>query len=562
MFLEPWIVAAFVAFNSSGSAYVESFLAGSSALESGNVKEAEKSFRECERLEPANANCEYALACCASRQGSTADAVAHLRGAVDFGFDDVALARWDPDLDFVRHAHEFDTVLGAIALGVAAITADAQAHPTLLDVALDASARKSGRCYRAPTPALSAEGAMLAVPIPDGTVFAVDLTTGRGERRWQGGAKDCEFAVLDRQGELLTVEREDCAIGAASIARWSAEGGTPKLQWSVGHAACGDTDRVFTADARRAVTWDREGLATLWDCTKGLEIAKLKLIPGKVNTTAWSADSSKLALGTEAGGVWICDAADGGHVRALVEAGRIPFVSALDFDSSGRRLAIGHAVEGRHSAALIQSVDLTKGDVVTTMRQPWVFDSVVQTLAHDPTGEFLFSTCTGELYEWDLEAGAMKWSWVSDTCGDEWPMRVVVLHDGKHVALVGQPCRAGLFDVAKGRHMDEVPMQWGTRYVESVKLGRFIMVDGLVVRCLDNVTLREMWRRTQLDENDEVTVTPEGWFSGNAAAIHRGKLRGRDDEEHVLESMAPRALDPKRVRAAAAGVVVRPPRGT
>ncbi|MCP3918928.1 MAG: PQQ-binding-like beta-propeller repeat protein [bacterium] len=80
-------------------AYTERFHAGHVALAAGELDAAATVFASALESAPETANCAYALACVAARAGDADEAEAWLARAIEWGFDDLALARWDPDLE-------------------------------------------------------------------------------------------------------------------------------------------------------------------------------------------------------------------------------------------------------------------------------------------------------------------------------------------------------------------------------------------------------------------------------------------------------------------------------
>ena len=96
------------------SSFPEGFLAGEYALEAGDVAGAKVLFERCLALLPGNANATYELACAHSRAGEREASLATLELAVAAGFDDAALARWDPDLESVRGDARFAATVGRI----------------------------------------------------------------------------------------------------------------------------------------------------------------------------------------------------------------------------------------------------------------------------------------------------------------------------------------------------------------------------------------------------------------------------------------------------------------
>jgi WD40 repeat protein len=155
--------------------YVEAVLAGHAQLEAGELAKAKTELEAALALRPENPQCAYALACVAARAGELDVAESWMKKAVEAGFDDAALAGWDPDLDALRKRPKWPELLAALRTR---FEARAKFAPELqLDWSFDGMA-----------PQLD----------PDGT----RLLLGRGGRGYLYGLDVDELvAVLSRGGE-------------------------------------------------------------------------------------------------------------------------------------------------------------------------------------------------------------------------------------------------------------------------------------------------------------------------------------------------------------------------
>lgn len=89
------------------STWIDSYLAGAHALEVGDLTVARTQLTVAARLAPDHVGTAYALACVAAREGRTDEFLTAFDRAIELGFQDAALAEWDPDLAAVRSDREF-----------------------------------------------------------------------------------------------------------------------------------------------------------------------------------------------------------------------------------------------------------------------------------------------------------------------------------------------------------------------------------------------------------------------------------------------------------------------
>jgi tetratricopeptide (TPR) repeat protein len=80
----------------------------------GRVADGLKMDRKLVRLDPANATAHYNLACSLALCKKRPAALQSLRKAVSLGYDDVDWMLQDPDLETLKHAPEFQALLGQL----------------------------------------------------------------------------------------------------------------------------------------------------------------------------------------------------------------------------------------------------------------------------------------------------------------------------------------------------------------------------------------------------------------------------------------------------------------
>lgn len=87
--------------------WIDSYVVGSKALAAGDLATAKPLLEDAAQRAPQHVGTAYALACVAAREGRRDDVLRWFDRAIDLGFQDAALAEWDPDLAAVRDDKEF-----------------------------------------------------------------------------------------------------------------------------------------------------------------------------------------------------------------------------------------------------------------------------------------------------------------------------------------------------------------------------------------------------------------------------------------------------------------------
>ena len=271
----------------------------------------------------------------------------------------------------------------------------------------------------------------------------------------------------------------------------------------------------------------------------------------------WSPDGAWLATADDEHHVTVRDASSG---AALASARFHAWGDGLAFDPTGERLAV--AGDGED----VYLWDWRERRVVRVFRHPdAVFgDRMVHDLAFSRDGTRLVAT-VGELwwlFAWDIDTGGAIWGWRLGHGGSPVPFgasltaderRVLVEKQGGLVvdAESGEVLRDSydeeLFDA--GFHVDTVlELSAGAGAVMTSPEGALVFGDVLAA---------PRYLLTQLPSGGHLAQLPGGYVTGTLDAV-RSAWMACGTVPVSAEAWAPLLLDPKRVRAAAAGVEVRP----
>jgi WD40 repeat protein len=212
---------------------------------------------------------------------------------------------------------------------------------------VDLSAKVKAALARAPAPALSEDGAVLAVGLPDGSVRLLERKTGAEIVRRSGchaGPVSCLALSPDGKTVLTASEK------ARSVHLWSvARGG--ELQPLPAPAEARPAVRaMFAPGGERVALLTRVGGADevlVWDVKAGRAVSAIKP-GGQVQAVAFSPGGQLATAGLahqgdhEFGVVRLWDGASGA-ARGGVMSGYLGAVRALAFSADGRTLAAGDA---------------------------------------------------------------------------------------------------------------------------------------------------------------------------------------------------------------------------
>jgi RNA polymerase sigma factor (sigma-70 family) len=153
---------------------------------------------------------------------------------------------------------------------------------------------------------------VLAVAGVDGSLWMLDLPTGKVLRKYQGRAERAACVALCNDGQLLT-------LGGPQPALWRYDAtGIRELRRFVGPSGWVST-LAFAPDGKTLAAGHADGWVRWWDVATGKEMVRLGRHGGPVKALAYSWDGKRLVTGSKDGRLRLWDLASG---REIVPRGR------------------------------------------------------------------------------------------------------------------------------------------------------------------------------------------------------------------------------------------------
>ena len=436
-----------------------------------------------------------------------------------------------------------------------------------------------------------AESRRLVVELADRVVL---VEPGSGRTQCLPGAPSLALAgrplgasvlgpVLDDHSVLLVVEDGSLRVVDLATGRTrrtidaQVDGGRARISWSREHAATCDREGVITVwslrdgslvarlDARprshlalhpsgRAVAvwpWSggEPGSVLRLDGTSGFDVPG----PAGVALMRWSPDGALLASAHADGTVRVWDEATG-----IPREGAFPHefpVSVLSFEPGGTRLAVG----GESDQAWVWDLSGRSEPRRLALPRDCMGDAgSCGDLAWSPAGELVGTTRCADVRAFGGAELAPLWTY-SFGGAVESPLYAVPTVS-RQVVFRGM-LRCPVLSLANGDLRSDLTDR-GLEGIAETGYGALVTEgawegDGLVV--LDAATFEERYRRIEHAGDNWLAGTPDGWFCGTVQAAE-ATWAVEGGQPVRLADRARRLYDPKRVRAAAAGVAVLPPR--
>tara|TARA_R110002126_G_scaffold28337_2_gene94164 strand:+ start:3819 stop:5582 length:1764 start_codon:yes stop_codon:yes gene_type:complete len=518
----------------------------------------------------------YALACAHARSGDVQASVASLRTALSQGYSEGDLIRWDPDLELLRRSEKLEELLAEVELVDSYSTDLAVVFPQDLDP--DMVLPKAVAC----TP----DGSIAVVGYGGGGMEILDGQTGALLREISPFDAGILAMAVAPNGSRVTALCEDGRIG----------------MWALPSGACISVEQVLPpaptpADNFRSISPDAELPAKehlrYFDFTQ----------PWR-SSMAFSPDGNHVVVRSAFQGVALLTA-ESAVVRTWI-VGDLPGTSLVEWSPDGTVLTVAKDL----LVQLVRPNDVDAEDDVIEL------DSVVRSLSFHPDGDLATGHQDGHVHVWDLASRSKVKSAriLQEDLVDSIfiPIDSIPIVDicfspsGRHLAVAtGMEDHVLVMDsvamrpsLAKWRvaHRSGIPnrLAWsgdggllwfGT--LDRVALqavdplsgagplfaslygsvpepvvsagsacGRFVsIVHQLEIAMLDAGTGRALWMRSGRFGGEQLVHTSGGHFGDSNVETGEWTIQEAwGSEPNAVDGLSSELFDPKRVRAAAAGV--------
>jgi WD40 repeat protein len=524
--------------------FLRTHRAADRALTRGELGAAATLFEQCLALDPENANAAYGLACVNARGGRKPRAVEWLAKAAKWGYRDAAVAMWDEDVATLRGDEAFDAAMKALRVVDGgnpdrARIWDSRPHAHVREVDIDRGATR------------------IVAALNDGSIAAHDAQTGveiarskkLGDSTWDlciapdGGA----VAVLTCDGVLHFCDSSSCEATARVEALAPAQGDEIEnpCGWSFGAEVEFDPTgtRVFAAARTRGGV-----LAS----AKGEKIAQLGDLQGDFVAVrvGWNHDGSRLAY-TNDNALLFRSGESGQPMGPALSTPSI--IGAFAFSADGKWIATGHH-DGRVRVWAVDGFELAHE---TEKFSDWTGgDFQISAAAFSPNSARLAFTTTVGVYVQLLETAKWETLGTSEHLGGRM---------GEPALLCWSPDSARLWSAyasgATALFAFEVQPFRESWYI-SGRTPRSSRADIAAFACLGGIAALDVerghlrWRRVSIGRDGDLFETPQGYFDASFDDLEQLFLytTARGEKGLELAAVAARAFDPKRVRAARAGV--------
>jgi hypothetical protein len=531
------------------SGYIEALRAADAALMTGEPAIAREHFERALQLSHRNPTVAYGIACAAARSGQK-DSLYWLGRAVDWGWVDLEVARWDPDLDLLRGDPRIDVQLRRMEANDEGAAASASSYESWWRILHQEDPRA-----HASTVTITPDGQWVVAGYRDGRVLVLDAQTGMRERElvqlddsvWALAATgDGErIAALSKGGRLVVT-----SLAASNIRVTDGAVEAKDNDWPFGVLLAWDPlgERLLLAD--------EHGDASLWS-TAGDLLARWKVEPNRWDVRAvWSPDGERIL--TAEGSVVRVRHGRTGEILHLAIRAPAPIVT-LALSPDGHWVATGHADGLGVVWDLATGVEFGRRRFVDPFA-PEPADEIAS-IAFSPDGEQLAWTTRQGSHAELTDLATFKLLWQSEYHGAHFgePMPIAWSPDGARI-WYAFACEGGELMTATA-HRRGIERCFGLGGVPDFAGDRGAFLCDGAAAVVDARMARMLWRRVEIP-GGYLIQAPSRHFTGSFEELPQLTLgTGYDQERPVLEArFVERLFDPKRVRAAQAGIPVVPPK--
>jgi WD40 repeat protein len=527
------------------ASYFDTLRRADQALVAGELKAARELFERALELSHRNPTVTYGIACAAARAGQ-GDALYWLGRSVDWGWLDADVARWDPDLESLRSDPRFERQLARMA-GPAEAPFDSTVAPTW-------RLWVGESVLHADAVALTPDGERVLAGCSDGAVHVLDAATGARLSSLEPMEEAVWALTVSPDGQLLAALSHggnlrffDLATGHVLA---TSRAGEPS-GWTYPFGTFLDWDPAGT----RLVVVRTNGESSLWSRTGDL-VARWQL-DGLDNDyrARWMPRGTKLL--TASGNAVELRAGSTGEVLSRPIACPEPIV-VLDLSPDGRTLATGHRDGWTRLWDLERGVERVSVQFVDPLF-PEPEDEIAALDFSPDNAELLVSNRQGTFVELRATSTLQllrQTEFLGAHFGEAMPVRWSP--DGSR-AWYAFECGGGMLAsfARRGKHYEDLAL--ASLPVFARQRGALVSSRGVCV--VDPRSARLLWRRIELPDG-ELIQAPSGHFTSTSKSLEGLALTSSYQRERlpIDARFAELLFDPKRVRAAQAGIPIVAPR--
>ncbi len=397
------------------------------------------------------------------------------------------------------------------------------------------------RTLRLSYPSFAPSGEELAIGTSEGDVLVLDVARAQIARRWHAHGSPVTLVRWSRDGARIGTIDE---LGDVDV--WRAS--TGEQLWKLSLVP---KSRIAFDDAVRSyATFGADFVGSIGECEHGSKLVDIAARVEGCDDARWSRDGKWLALcGKHA--IALVDASTG---KAVDHEFKVDVdIDAVDISPDDRWLAAG-----TDGGLRIWRTD--DGTLAHEWHRADVFDEDldVTNLRFMPDGKHLIFA-TGQhwtLNSLGVESGNEIWSHDA-SCGDSDSMDLAIDERGERIYTWRY---AQAYDARTGRVLNEFAnVGWYGPMFPSPDGSRVVRCYSDSLWIYDTHSWKRLYTFVPLEQGDWLAVTRESWCNGTARALHSSWLT-RELGAWPVDCFATELVDPVRVRAAARGLDLAPPK--
>jgi WD40 repeat protein len=477
-----------------------------------------------------------------ARAGNTSEALSALGRAVEGGYADAAVAKWDEDFSSLRNDSQFADLIARMEQN----RGERELDTDLKCVTLTAEGRVGAV-------AINSAGDLAAIGMADGRIQLSDTRTGQQTLLFEALAGAIWNVTFSPDHKWIAALSYDGSLGLFETSSGTAQFVQPEVAEKLTHRRTFGSLLEFSPDGVRLLLAASDLGGSLWS-TGGELIRRIERPLGNFTgiAAAWSPDGTRIATIDGATAVLL----DGstGESRETIKLNAQ--ARSIAYSPDGKYLAVGTYDDG-----LVFIYQMTTGKVIRQLqaRDMIMNDIYVPIVRFSPNGEQLaYSSCTSINVMLDA-VHEDKQFFTSGFHGGRMgePAGVKFSPDGSRLWYAWSS-GGGVFNQVE-TESGQVTRLASARVPEVSTSGIAVAATRGGLTCFNANTGTFYWHRTELPDGRHVLQAPAGYLDGDFETpelLLQAMARGGTARKNLIPigSHLPSLFDPKRVRAAMAGV--------